>query len=84
MNHLASPQFWKVYHVLPKEVRSLADANFELLKRDSKHPSLHLKKVRRFWSVRVGRKHRALAVQRDSDLVWFWIGNHAQYDRLIK
>lgn len=27
---------------------------------------------------------RALAVQADNDLVWFWIGDHGEYERLIK
>jgi len=33
--------------------------------------------------VRVGLRHRALAVEGDGDLVWFWIGSHAGYDALI-
>jgi hypothetical protein len=40
-------------------------------------------KVGRFWSVRIGRRYRAVAVERGEDLVWFWIGSHADYDRLI-
>jgi len=64
-------------------VQRLADRCFALLRQDSQHPSLHFKKVGRFWSVRVGLHHRALAVEHESDLVWFWIGSHAEYDRLI-
>lgn len=45
-------------------------------------PSLHFKKVGRFWSARVGLRYRALAVAAEGDLVWFWIGSHADYDRL--
>jgi hypothetical protein len=33
--------------------------------------------------VRVGLHYRALAVQEDQDLVWFWIGTQAEYDRLL-
>jgi hypothetical protein len=84
VKHFASPHFWKLYHQLPSEIQDLADGNFELLKEDSRHPSLHLKKVGRFWSVRVGRKHRAVAIQSDRGLVWFWIGSHAEYDRVIE
>jgi hypothetical protein len=46
------------------------------------HP-LQFKKVGRFWSVRVGTKYRALAVESDGNLIWFWIGSHADYDALI-
>jgi hypothetical protein len=42
-----------------------------------------LKKVGRFWSVRVGARYRALAVDVDEGLLWFWIGSHADYDDLI-
>jgi len=44
---------------------------------------LHLKKVGRLWSIRVGLHYRALAVEDDADLVWFWVGTHAEYDRLL-
>jgi hypothetical protein len=59
----------------------LADANFALLKRNPRHPSLQFKKVGRFWSVRVGLRYRALAVEAEDG--YLWIGSHADYDRLI-
>ena len=83
MRHRASPKFWKFYEQLPKEIQELADANYELLKNDPRHPSLHFKKVGRMWSARVGIHYRATAVEDGSDIVWFWIGNHSEYDRLI-
>ena len=61
MRHFASPAFWEAYERLPEAVRELADKNYALLKRDRHHPSLHFKKVGRFWSVRVGLRYRALA-----------------------
>jgi len=39
---------------------------------------------RRYWSVRVGLRHRALAVEVDNGYLWFWIGSHADYDKLVK
>ena len=84
MTHRASRRFWQCYAALPEPVRQLADKNFALLKSSPGHPSLHLKPVGQFWSVRIGRKHRALAVEAREALVWFWIGTHAQYDQLIR
>jgi hypothetical protein len=84
MRHFASPAFWKAYEKLPTHVRELADKNFALLKSDSSHPSLRFKKVGRLWSARVGLQYRALATEIDGDLVWFWIGSHADYDALIR
>lgn len=62
----------------------MADKNFALLKDNPQHPSLHFKRAGRFWSARVGIKYRALAVEAEDGLVWFWIGTHTQYDRLLK
>jgi hypothetical protein len=63
VRHFASPKFWAAYEALPRSVRELANANYELLKRDPRHPSLQFKKVGRYWSVRVGLRYRALAVE---------------------
>jgi len=68
---------------LPSEVRDLADQAYARLKQDPRHPSLRFKKIGRFWSVRVGAHYRALAVDAADGLVWFWIGSHADYDRLL-
>ena len=83
MKHFASPQFWEAYDGLPESVRALADKSFARLKADPQHPSLHFKPVGRYWSARVGLHYRALAVEVDADRVWFWIGSHADYDRLV-
>ena len=84
MRHRATQRFWNCYHALAAEVRQLADRCFAVLRQDPQHPSLHFKKVGRFWSVRVGLHYRALAVASGSDVVWSWIGSHAEYDRLIR
>ncbi len=83
MNHHASPAFWNCYHELPAKIRKLADKNFKILKIDTGHPSLHFKKVSRFYSARVRIDFRALALPIDEGLLWFWIGNHTEYNRLI-
>jgi hypothetical protein len=83
LKHFASATFWARYDALPESVRSLADKNFALLKADSRHPSLHLKRVARFWSVRVGQHYRALGTDVEGGIVWFWIGTHAEYDRVV-
>nr|WP_233443022.1 hypothetical protein [Bradyrhizobium brasilense] len=74
---------WTAYEQLPVPIRELADANFALLKRNPRHPSLQFKEIGRFWSVRVGLPCRALAVETNEGCLWFWIGSHAEYDRLI-
>lgn len=83
MKHHATPDFWACYRRLPEDVRRTADKGFGLLKENPRHGSLRLKKVGELWSVRVGLHHRALAVDAEDGYTWFWIGTHAEYDRLI-
>ena len=86
MQHLTLPRFWQHYQQLPKAVQALADKQYALLKIDPSHPSLQFKKVGRtkqLWSVRVSEQYRALGVEKPEGVVWFWIGPHAQYDKLL-
>ncbi|HEY0140118.1 MAG TPA: hypothetical protein VGF48_04425 [Thermoanaerobaculia bacterium] len=83
MNHFTSADFWQLFRELPQEIQDLARKNYELLKADPSHPSLHFKRVGDYWSVRVGRTYRALATEVDDGLLWGWIGSHAEYDRII-
>jgi mRNA-degrading endonuclease RelE of RelBE toxin-antitoxin system len=84
MKHLASPSFWQCYQKLPATIQDIANKNFDLLKTNPRHPSLHLKKVKKYWSVRVGKKYRAAAVEFEGSLLWFWIGTHDDYERLLQ
>ncbi|MCZ6677958.1 MAG: hypothetical protein O7E52_11985, partial [Candidatus Poribacteria bacterium] len=69
---------------LDESVQKVARQNFQLLRTNPRHPSLHFKKVGKFWSVRAGIAHRALAVEDGEDFIWVWIGSHDEYDRLIR
>ena len=84
MKHFASAKFWEYYQSIPQNIQKLADKNFEILKENPKYPSLHLKKIGKYWSVRVGLSYRALGVTADENILWFWIGNHSEYDKLLK
>ena len=84
MNHHTTADFWTCRQRLPESVRKLADANYELLKTVPRHPSLHFKRVGKLWSVRVGIDFRALAVDGPEGPIWFWIGSHADYDRIVR
>jgi hypothetical protein len=81
VSHQANPRLWRSYQALPKEIRDLAVIT--LLKSDPKHSSLHFKKIGLLWSVRVGLHYRALATEVGDDLMWFWIGSHAEYDSIV-
>ena len=65
-------------------MRSIADKNYELLRVDNQHPSLHFKRIGELWSVRAGLHYRALGIDVDDGIMWIWIGTHADYDKMIK
>jgi hypothetical protein len=83
LKHFASPGFWALYGNLPESVRKLADKNYELLESNSRHPSLHFKKIGKLWSARVGDHYRVLGVDIESGVLWIWIGTHADYDKMM-
>lgn len=83
MKHFTSSDFWILYEQLPKEIQSLANKNYELLKLNPRHPSLQLKRVEDLWSVRVGSHYRALGIDAPGGIQWIWIGSHANYDKFM-
>jgi hypothetical protein len=69
---------------LSSDLQVAADKQFELLKKNPRHPSLQFKKVGKVWSARVNISVRALAAEDGADYIWFWIGEHREYERLIQ
>jgi len=82
--HRTTDRFWQCFGKLPIKIQDVARDNFDLLKSNPRHPSLHFKKVGKFWSARVGLNHRAPAVDDGKDFIWVWIGTHEGYERMIK
>ena len=82
--HRTTARFWGSLARLPEPVQRLSRQNFELLKENSSHPSLHFKKIGILWSARVGINYRAVAVEDGADFIWVWIGPHDEYQRMIK
>jgi hypothetical protein len=83
LSHHASAKFWRHFEALTPELQELAKAHYELLKSDPRHPSLHFKRTGKYWSVRVGSGYRALGIDSANGILWFWIGTHEEYDRLL-
>jgi len=83
LKSLAGSDFWQAFNALPPEIQSLARKGFKLWQHNPSHPSLHFKRVGQYWSVRVGIAYRALALKQGDDFVWFWIGHHKDYERII-
>ena len=83
MNHHTTADFWGCYARLPEAVQRVADRHYALLRQNPRHPSLRLKKVGSLWSVRAAAGYRTLAAEAPDGLIWFWIGPHDEYERLL-
>jgi hypothetical protein len=85
LKHFTSSKFWLHFDALPVAVQQQARNSYELLKQNPQHPSLQFKPVKNgaFRSVRFSLGYRALGVPVDQGVHWFWIGSHADYDKLL-
>ena len=86
MRSRATPRFWAAYRELSPEIKELARKAYGLFRDNPRHPSLQFKKVHEdsIYSVRVTLGYRALGLLEDEEVTWFWIGTHAEYDRLLE
>jgi hypothetical protein len=87
MNSTTTDRFWRLYSTLPSEVKRQAKETYSLFVSDPYHPSLHFKRIhstRPVFSVRIGIHYRAVGVLDEQEITWFWIGSHAEYDRLVR
>jgi hypothetical protein len=87
VNSEVTEDFLATFRLLPPEIRDLARKNYRLWRTNPQHPSLQFKRVHQtepIYSVRVGLGWRALGLLEEDGMLWFWIGSHADYDRILK
>lgn len=85
-SHVTS-EFRRLFANLPDEVRQRARQSYVLWKDNPVHPGVQFKRVHPrepIYSVRIGIDWRALGLRQGDTIVWFWIGSHAEYDRLLR
>ena len=84
MKSLTTPDFWNSYAKLPLKIKKQARKAYQLWQENQFHPSLHFKKVgKNLWSARITQNYRALALKKDDDFYWVWIGTHDEYELLL-
>ncbi len=84
MRSHATAEFWRLYARLPERLQEVALKQYRLWLANPSHPSVGFKKVGRYWSARVTDSYRAVGVMTGDLVVWFWIGSHDEYERLLK
>jgi hypothetical protein len=86
VNSHSTERFREALKQLPKAIRQNAQEAYRLWQEDPQHPSLHFKRIhstKPVYSVRVGLGWRAVGLRRGDNMVWYWIGSHADYKKLI-
>jgi hypothetical protein len=79
-------RFRKAFDSLPEDIQRRAREAYERWHENPAHPSLQYKKIhdtQPVYSVRVGLGWRALGMLQGDVMIWFWIGPHSEYDRLV-
>ena len=87
MNSYLTEDFLACFRQLPEDVKEKARRNYRFWRQNPNHPSLQFKKVHTrepIYSVRVGIGWRVLGLRGDETIYWFWIGTHAEYERLLR
>ncbi|WIG61093.1 MAG: hypothetical protein OJF49_003841 [Ktedonobacterales bacterium] len=86
MKSRRTKQFQVRFLALPDRVRQQANNAYRLFKANPARPGLDFKQVSKegpTYSARIGIHYRALAVRKSEHWLWFWIGAHAEYDKLL-
>jgi hypothetical protein len=72
----ATRRFWRLFRDLPPAAQRDAKRAYGVFQNNPAHPSLQFKKLQgeeNIYSVRIGLNR----------VVWYWIGSHSEYDRLV-
>jgi mRNA-degrading endonuclease RelE of RelBE toxin-antitoxin system len=86
MNSKTTRHFRQMLAKLPSDVRRQAREAYRLFRQNPNHPSLRFKKVHNsepIYSARINIDYRAVGVLDGNEIVWFWIGPHGEYDKLL-
>jgi hypothetical protein len=87
MKSRTTRKFRELYAALPRDVRQRADYAYKRWRDDPNHPGLNFECVdpqESIYSARIGRAYRAVCFVEGDTAVWYWIGHHNIYDRLLK
>jgi hypothetical protein len=79
---LTTERFRALYGAAPAATRAKIRVAYQLW-----HPSLRFKKVHSnqpIYSARVDFDWRALGLMEGDAMIWFWVGPHSEYERLLK
>ena len=86
MKSHTTKRFREALVMLPQSVKRQAKEAYRLFKQNPYHPSLYFKQVHPsmpIYSARISLNYRAVGIRNKDEIVWFWIGSHADYEQMI-
>jgi hypothetical protein len=86
MNSRTTRRFRELFAALPAHIQRQAREAYRLFQQNPAHPGLRFKQVHPdppINSAPVGISYRAVGVLDGDTVVWYWIGSHADYDKLL-
>ena len=86
MRSQTTEKFRQLLSDAPPPIQAKAHSAYQLWAENPAHPSLRFKKVHDrlpIYSVRIDLDWRAVGVLREGTVIWFWIGPHEAYEKLL-
>lgn len=86
MRSSTTEQFNRLFVKLPNKVQRDAREADKLFAQNPNHPSLRFKRIHKsepLYSVRINRDYRAVGLLEGDEILWNWIGSHADYDHFL-
>ncbi|MEG4228359.1 hypothetical protein QUA44_19175 [Microcoleus sp. N9_A2] len=86
MKSRTTAEFRKSFANLPKQVQDQTREAYRQFQENPSYPSLRFKKVHPelpIYSARISNNYRAVGQLDGDTVIWFWVGSHAEYDRLL-
>lgn len=87
MRSVTTERFRKAYKSLTIATKRKAKVAYQRWKKDPYRPSVNFKQVhdvKQIYSVRIGNSYRALGLKEKNTIIWFWIGSHEDYNKMLK
>jgi hypothetical protein len=86
MKSHVSRQFLALLANLPLDIQRQAHEAYRQFQQNPNHPGLNFERIHsrpNTYSTRVNKSYRVLGAMRQGEMYWYWIGTHAEYDKLI-
>lgn len=86
MNSKASSRFWRLYDRLSRHEQQRVRKAYQIWKTNPNTPGLRFKRVSEeepIYSARVSDDYRVLGLLEGDTIIWFWVGRHDEYERIL-